>query len=480
MGKIFLTNTMGREKQEFKPLEKGIVKMYTCGPTVYNYLHIGNYKASIFYDLLHRFFQMEGYQVKHIENLTDVDDKTVKASNDNNVTLKEWTDKFIKIYLDDKKKLRLVPPTKQTRATEFIPQMIKFIEVLMKKGYAYKSEDGSVYFSVEKFKNYGQLSGIKKKELKVGTKNSKDEYSKETAADFALWKAWDEADGKVFWEAPFGKGRPGWHIECSVMINSELGDTIDIHSGGADLVFPHHENEIAQTETFTGKKFCNYWLHEEFLLVDGKKMSKSLRNFFTLEDLKNLNPLAIKLELSIPHYRTQMNFTMKGIQEKEKLIEKTNNLIKRILAKLENSEKTEKTNITKENNSTPLAIASKKFTDTFILALEDDLNTPMAFSSFNEFLGTTNKLLDENKVSAEDALAAIDALKKFNSIFDFMDFSEKKKEELGGEIKKLIEQRNAFRKEKKFAESDAIRKKLETQGIILTDNKDGTTTWEKK
>ncbi len=458
-------NTLSRKKEEFRPLRKGEVRMYTCGPTVYNYLHIGNYKAAVFYDLIKKYLVFKGYRVKHAENITDVDDKTIRASREQGITLKELTEKYSEDYFENRKRLRLMEPTKQIRATESIKPMVEMVKSLLNKGYAYRGEDGSIYFSIEKFKEYGKLSGIKKDELVKGKRVSHDEYTKENPADFALWKAWSEEDGSVFWETELGKGRPGWHIECSAMSCFELECPFDIHAGGEDLIFPHHENEIAQSEAATGKKFVNYWMHESHILVDGKKMSKSLGNFYTLNDLKEFNPLAVKLSLIIPHYRTQVNFTKDGLKEKEKMIESANSLVQR-LGKANGKEDME------------AETARREFTKAFEGALDDDLNTPLAFSSFHDFQNKTNRLLDKGMVSKKASEGALEALKRFDSVFSFMDFGKRK--ELSEETTSLVKRREELRKQKMFEEADAIRKELEEKGIVLKDQKDGTTEWSCK
>ena len=271
-------NTLSKSLEEFKPIETGKVKLYTCGPTVYNFAHIGNLRTYIFEDLLRRLLEFSGYNVVQVMNMTDVDDKTIKAAGGNRDEFSTLTKKYEKAFLSDLEELNILRPTEITRATEYIDQIVEFVSELLDKGFAYKGQDGSIYFSIDKFADYGKLSGLDKNGIKSGARVSQDEYTKENPADFALWKAWDESDGDIFWDTSLGRGRPGWHIECSTMSQDKLGETIDIHTGGVDLVFPHHENEIAQSEARTGKRFVNFWLHAEHLLVDGKKMSKSLGN----------------------------------------------------------------------------------------------------------------------------------------------------------------------------------------------------------
>ena len=293
-------NTLGRKKQEFKPIKKGEVTMYTCGPTVYSYVHLGNLRAMVFYDLVRRYFKYKGYKLKHVMNITDVDDKTIRDSQKEGKSLKEFTEFYTKSFLDDLKTLNIEIAEVIPKATEEISGMVELIEILLDKGIAYKVDNGDIYFSIAKFKDYGKLALINPDKLKKnadGRLNNADEYDKEDARDFALWKSYDEKDGDVFWETSIGKGRPGWHIECSVMSAKYLGQPFDIHMGGVDLIFPHHTNEIAQSESAYDKKFCNYWMHNEHLIVNGEKMSKSLGNFYTLRDLldKGYDSKAIKI-----------------------------------------------------------------------------------------------------------------------------------------------------------------------------------------
>ncbi|MEM7819165.1 MAG: cysteine--tRNA ligase, partial [Candidatus Aenigmatarchaeota archaeon] len=280
-----LFNTLTRKKEVFKPIKKNEVRMYTCGPTVYDFAHIGNFRTYVWQDILKRWLLFKGFKVKHVMNLTDIDDKTIKGAREQGISLREFTEKYIKAFFEDSKTLNLLPADVYPRATEHIREIVELIKILIEKGYAYKGEDGSIYYDISKFKDYGKLSKLKIKELKAGARVKSDSYTKEEAYDFALWKAWDPEDGEVFFETEIGKGRPGWHIECSAMSMKYLGETFDIHTGGVDLIFPHHENEIAQSEAATGKKFVNYWLHAEHLIVEGRKMSKSLGNFYTLRDL---------------------------------------------------------------------------------------------------------------------------------------------------------------------------------------------------
>jgi len=305
---VHVYNTLTRQKEEFKPLKGKQVGFYSCGPTVYNVIHIGNLKSFLAEDVLKRYLTYKGFKVKHVRNITDVDDKTIRDSQKEGVSLKEFTDRYTKAFFEDLETVRILPADVYPKATEHIKQMVALVKKLLDKGIAYKGEDGSIYYDITKFPEYGKLAHIDFKTLKTGARVKQDEYEKGQAQDFALWKAWDKEDGKVFWETEIGKGRPGWHIECSAMSMAYLGDSFDIHGGGEDLIFPHHENEIAQSEGATGKKFAKYWVHNAFLQVNGEKMSKSLGNFYTLRDLKGYNPIAVRYLMISGNYRRTLIF----------------------------------------------------------------------------------------------------------------------------------------------------------------------------
>ncbi len=330
---LVLYNSLGRRLTKFKPLSGKRVKMYTCGPTVYNYAHIGNFRTFVFEDVLRRYLKHKGYSVLQVKNITDVEDRIIEGIKRTGMSLQELTDFFTKAFMEDLDTLNIQRAEQYPRATEFIDEMVKAVESLMKKGYAYRAEDGSIYFSIKKFPRYGRLSGIKQAEVKSGTRVAADHYEKMGANDFALWKAWDPDDGSVFWETSLGKGRPGWHIECSVMAMKYLGASFDIHTGGKDLKFPHHENEIAQSEALTGKRFVKVWLHSEFLNINGEKMSKSLGNFITLRDLvkQAWSPRAIRLFLISAHYRDELNLTDNSMGQAEATMKKIDQFYERLL-----------------------------------------------------------------------------------------------------------------------------------------------------
>ncbi len=387
---LIIKNSLSDKKEVFKPINGNKVGMYTCGPTVYNYAHIGNYRAYIFSDILRRYLKYSGYEVKHVMNITDVDDKTIRESQKENKSLKEFTEFYTEALFKDRDSLNIIPADIYTKATEYIEKMVKIIETLLEKGYAYKTPDGSVYFNIHKDKEYGKLSHFNLSDLKENAEGrlKKDEYEKENAQDFALWKAWVEEDGNVFWKTSLGKGRPGWHIECSAMSMNELGESFDIHTGGVDLMFPHHENEIAQSECATGKMFAKYFMHNEYLLVDGKKMSKSLGNFYTLEDLinKGIDPIAFRLWLYTSNYSTRTNFTFEAVSGAQVALER----LKKAYLDLGND----------------IGTVNINYKTRFIEYMDDNLNTARALSLVweilkNKELSSTEKkatLLDFDKI----------------------------------------------------------------------------------
>jgi len=445
-------NTLTREKEIFTPIKYPNVGFYSCGPTVYNYPHIGNYRAYIFADILKRVLLYEEYKVKHIMNLTDIDDKTIRESQREEKTLKEFTEFYTKEFFKDIKTLNILEPTKFTKATDYINEMVKIINKLLDKGLAYKSNDGSVYFDIKKFKGYGKLSHLVIEDQKETTsltpryygRIKTDEYEKDNAQDFALWKAWDEKDGKVFWETDLGKGRPGWHIECSTMAISNLGEQIDIHTGGVDNIFPHHENEIAQSEGSTGKQFVKYWMHNEWVLVDNKKMAKSFQNFYTLRDLidRGINPLAYRFWLLMANYRTRVNFVWEALEGAEIALKRLYGLYLEL------------------GNET--GHVHKEYQNKFKEYLEDDLDTPRALSLLWDVMK------DEN-MSAPDKKATI---LNFDKVLG-LGFEDIKEEKIPEEILKLAEEREKARKEKDWKRSDEIRGETGAAGYDIKDTPTG-------
>ena len=464
-----LYNTLSRKKEIFKPIEGKTVGMYTCGPTVYDYAHIGNFRAYICSDILKRYLKYKGYKATHVMNITDVDDKTIKGANRQGISLSEYTIKYENDFLLDLKTLNIEKADFYPRATEHINEMVGIIKSLLANKTAYKSDDGSIYYDISKFKDYGKLSHTKLLELKEGARVKQDSYEKEEAKDFALWKSYDKEDGNVFWETEIGKGRPGWHIECSAMSMKYLGEHFDIHAGGIDLVFPHHENEIAQSEAQTGKKFANYWFHNEHLLVNGQKMSKSLGNFYTLRDLlfKGYNPKAIRHLLLSAHYRMQLNFTEEAVKAAENAVQRLNDFVQKLneVGKLDSKGYSSK----KFSDKRIFSIISKLKKE-FEGAMDDDLNISEALSHIFEFVKRVNTMMMENKLGRDAAKDIIKSMAEFDKILGVL---EEKEENLSAELKNLIDEREKARKEKDFKKADEIREELKNKGIVLEDTKGG-------
>lgn len=472
MSQITFYNSLTREKEEFIPIEKLNVGIYSCGPTVYNYAHIGNFRAYVFSDLVNRVLEDYGYNVKLIMNLTDVDDKTIKNSKENKVSLKEYTQKYKEAFFEDIKTLRIKPASVYPSATDNIKEMIEIIELLEKNGHTYRSE-GSVYFKISTFAKYGELANLDKQELKEGASGRilSDEYEKENASDFVLWKAYTEEDGDVYWDSPFGKGRPGWHIECSAMSSKYLGKHFDIHTGGIDNKFPHHENEIAQNEAAFGEKFVNYWLHCEHLIVDGEKMSKSKGNFYTLRDLlkKGFSPEAVRYSLFSAHYRKQLNFTMEGIRQSQSAIERVNDFIFR----LKDIDRI-------FGDDEGIIEELKKADERFSLSIYDDLNVSEALGAFFTLIKTLNTSFDNITVKTKDYIMKF--IIRVNNIIDCFNLSggyDTRSEKDSLFIEKLIEEREAARKEKNYTRADEIRKELLDKRIEIMDTPQGV-KWKRK
>ena len=457
-------NTLTRKKEAFKPIMKGLVKIYSCGPTVYDFAHIGNFRAYVCVDILKRYLKYKGFKVKHIMSITDVDDKTIKGANKEGISLKEFTRRYEKAFFEDIETLNIDKADAYPRATEHIKEMVAIIKKLLKNGTAYKSEDG-IYFDISKFKDYGKLSHTKLEGLEAGKRVKQDQYEKEQIQDFALWKMHDKEDGNVVWKTDIGDGRPGWHIECSAMSMKYLGEHFDIHAGGIDLVFPHHENEIAQSEASTKKKFVNYWIHNEHLLVDGHKMSKSLRNFFTLRDLlnKEYSPRAIRYLLLSANYRVQLNFTEEAVKAAENAVQRLDDF----MAKLK-----EIKNNYKNNDIDKLIQKTKKH---FEDAMDDDLSISIALSHIFEFIKEINVLMMHDKIGKNNAKKIINFMQDIDKVLGIL---KEKEEKLSPELKKLIEEREKARKEKDYAKADRIREELKQKGVILEDTKGGV-RWKK-
>ena len=447
-------NSLNRKKEVFKPIKKSLITLYTCGPTVYDSPHIGNYRTFLFEDLLKRTLIASGFKVVHAMNITDIDDKTIKASINENIDLKEYTRKYINIFFDELKILRILPADYYPKATKYISEMIDIIENLISKNHAYITSSGDVYFSVESFQRYGSLTSLKLDKLIQSKRVLSDEYSSDTIQDFALWKAYKPNDGNVFWESPWGKGRPGWHIECSAMSMKLLGNNIDIHCGGVDNKFPHHENEIAQSECFSQSKFVNYWLHSDFLLVDGEKMSKSKGNFYTLNDIikKGMSVEEFRYMIFSAHYRSKINFSLKRINNAKKAISRITNLKHKLIP-------------IAEGKILAFPNAKKRFHE----ALNDDLDSPKAFSIFFEWLKDINLMLDNGTISQTEAAKSINFINFFDYLFQVIP----KNQEIPEKIINYAKLREIARTKKDWTEADKLRNKIDYYGWVVEDSKKG-------
>ena len=456
-----LYNTLTRRQEEFRPSEGDTVRMYSCGPTVYNHVHIGNLRTFTFQDILRRRLRRAGWQLKHVMNITDVDDKIIRAAGEAGQTIFEYTAKYREAFLEDCRTLRLETPEVITPATEYIPQMVDLISRMAERGHTYESK-GSTYFRIASFPEYGKLSRLDVKGIKAGARVDQDEYEKDEARDFALWKA--SKEGEPAWDSPFGAGRPGWHIECSAMAMANLGETFDLHTGGVDLAFPHHENEIAQAEAATGKPFARFWVHCEHLLVNGQKMSKSLGNFFTLRDLveKGHKPEAIRFLLASTPYRKQLNFTFDGLDGAASAIERLRNFQRRV----------EGGGFAAGSNPAIAELADAAI-QKFDEGMDDDLNTALAMAATFDFVREANTKIDTGEFLADNAADARRVLDQFDSVFDVLRSSASGKL-APEEIEKRIAQRVEARKARDFALADKIRDDLAAEGVIIQDGKDGT------
>ncbi|HWN94669.1 MAG TPA: cysteine--tRNA ligase [Methylomirabilota bacterium] len=459
-------NTLSRSVQEFVPLDPAgkSVGMYVCGPTVYDYGHIGNFRTFVFADLVRRYLEFKGYAVRHVMNVTDVEDKIIKRVHESGKPLREYTRFYEQEFLKDLDELRCLRPHDLPHATDFIPEIIALIEKLLVRGIAYKANDASVYFSIEKYRgcgcNYGQLVKLNFDEMRVGERVSSDDYDKEFVADFALWKARVPDDGEVFWDSPWGQGRPGWHIECSAMSMKLLGPSFDLHLGGEDLAFPHHEDEIAQSEgagvQAPGQRFVKYWLHGAHLLVEGKKMSKSLGNFFTLRDLlaKGFTGREVRYLLLSAYYRETFNFTLNGLEASRSALTR----IDECLAKL------------KELAAPKSGGADSTFVSQFTAALDSDLNVSAAWGVVFDWVRETNKELAAGTMTAEVAATALSSWQEVDRVFGL---GAPREEGVPSELLALLEERQAARKAKDFKRSDAIRDELKARGWMIEDTPKG-------
>ena len=490
-----LYNTMSSQVEEFRPLHDSEVRMYACGPTVYDYGHIGNFRTFVAVDLLRRFLRQSGYKVRHVMNITDVDDKIIRNSARDGVTVQQYTAKFEKAFLEDAAMIGIEEPV-LVRATEHIPDMAEFVAKLVEKDIAYRTDDGSYYFRIAKFPEYGKLSKKDFSSILDGARVDVDEYEKDSARDFALWKA--PKAGEAFWETKIGPGRPGWHLECSVMSMEELGESFDLHAGGEDLVFPHHENEIAQSESLTGKPFAHFWFHARFLLVEGEKMSKSLGNFFTLRDLvlKGHKPSSIRYLLASVPYRNQLNFTFDGLKQAAVSVERLRNFRLRLTA-----------GTFPEGTSPQIQALATEAANRLRAALEDDLNTAQAQAAIFEMIRQANTALDAGEVRKEDVPPLLRALARFDEIFAVLEDTDVPKmkqvmqwaevqgreKDISDELRSALQsgalsdsdidakigEMKAARAARDFKKSDAIRAELTEAGILVEITKDGI-RWRRK
>jgi cysteinyl-tRNA synthetase len=459
-------NSMTRSKEEFVPLIEAEAGLYTCGPTVYNYAHIGNFRTFIFEDLLRRYLRFRGYKVNQVMNFTDVDDKTIRDSQAQGKDLIEFTDFYKQSFLEDIDLLRIERAEVYPAATDHIDEMVELIKQLREKGHTYKDK-GSIYFKLSSFEDYGRLANINPDEMRSGVRVDNDEYEKDDARDFALWKAWSEEDGPVYWDTELGRGRPGWHIECSAMSMKYLGSHFDIHTGGVDNRFPHHENEIAQSVCATGAKFVNYWMHSEFLLVENKKMSKSRGNFYTLRDLteKGFDPAAIRYTLLSVHYRAQLNLSFAGIDASAQAIRRLRDFYNRL----------ETVNVEGETSDlTPLlATCESEFT----AFMDDDLNISGAMGVIFSFIRELNGLLDQNKVNRTGAQQVRSWIERVDSLLDIL--CEDCDQGVEEQVKRLAEARVAAKANKDWGKADTIRAEIDALGYVIKDTPQGP-VWHKK
>ncbi len=462
---MHIYNSLSRTKEELRPIEPGHVKFYTCGPTVYNFAHIGNFRAYTFEDILRRVILYNGLRVTQVMNLTDIDDKTIRGAQETGVPLKSFTKPYIDAFFEDLKALNIQPAEHYPAATDHIPEMIALIAKLFERGLAYTSEDGSVYFSVDKLPGYGKLARLDRQNLRAGARVAQDEYEKESYGDFALWKAWDDGDGEVAWDSPWGRGRPGWHLECSAMSMHYLGETFDLHTGGIDNLFPHHENEIAQSEGATGKPFVTYWMHCAHLRVNGEKMSKSLGNFFTLRDLidKGWSGREIRMVLINGHYRQPLNFTFDALEAARTALARIDECVDAL---------EECAGGAAPADSVPAWAVEAR--DAFTAAVNDDLNIPEAFAALFALVRGSNSAMRDGKLSAADAAALLALFDRMDSVLGMIRFGRAARTDaVPAEITALVEARAAARAAKEWAESDRLRDELAAKGWEVRDSKEG-------
>ena len=453
-------NTMTRKKEPLTAIDGKTIRMYTCGPTVYDYAHIGNFRAYIFEDLLRRYIKFSGYNVKQVQNLTDVDDKTIKRSIEEGKGLKEFTKVYIDAFFTDLKILNIEPAEHYPAATDYIPEMINMIKKLVDLDYAYQSEDGSVYYRINKFDRYGDLAKLDKEGMKSGVRIDQDEYEKDNVGDFALWKAYSQDDGQVFWESPWGKGRPGWHIECSAMSTTLLGESFDLHCGGVDNICPHHENEIAQSEAISGKTYSRFWMHCGYLIVDGKKMSKSLGNFYTLQEIIDLgfSGREIRYELISSHYRQALNFTFESLRANKAALQRLDEFYFKLK------------DLTEDNSKGRIPSWVHLNKKKIIGYMDDDMNVSGALSALFDIVHKGNILMSNHDISPEEANGIIQILNEIDNVFGFI---IPENELIPETINELAKVRAIARDEKNWEKSDKIRDEIASLGWIIKDTSEG-------
>lgn len=469
MPDVRLYNTLSRAVEEFAPADGRTVRMYTCGPTIYNPAHLGNFRTFVFEDLLRRTFKLAGWRVEQVMNLTDVDDKIITRARAQGVRIAAVTDPVERAFHDDRKWLRIEDAEQYPRATAYIPQMIALVQRLLERGVAYRADDGSVYFAIAKFPTYGRLSRLDTREIKTGARVAQDDYAKENAQDFALWKAAtadDEAAGAV-WDAPFGRGRPGWHLECSAMAMALLGETFDLHAGAVDLMFPHHEDEIAQSEAATGKPFARVWCHGEFLLMDGAKMAKRVGNVATVQDARaqDISAAALRHFFCTTHYRKQLNLSREAIDASAEAVRRIGDFAARLAEA--------------GGGTAELVAVASDARAAFRAALFDDLNAPEALAAMFTFIKRVNAELDRHGKDAAGLAAAREAFAEMNGVLDLIPDVATLDPALVAEVESLIAARQAARQARNFPEGDRLRKLLDDKGIVIEDSPTGT-RWKRK
>ena len=455
-----IQNTLSRRLEDFVPLEAGHARMYTCGPTVYNYAHIGNFRAYVFEDLLRRWLKFKGFRVTQVMNLTDVDDKTIRDSQKAGKPLREFTAQYAQAFFEDIRALNIEPAEHYPAATDHVPEMIAIIATLMEKGYAYRSEDGSIYFSIARWPDYGKLAHLDREGMRTGVRVNSDEYDKENAADFALWKAWDANDGDVAWESPWGRGRPGWHIECSAMSQKYLGVSFDLHTGGVDNIFPHHEDEIAQSEAANGQPFAKYWMHCAHLMVDGQKMSKSRGNFFTLRDVlaRGYSGREVRYELLATHYRAPLNFTFGSLDAARTALRRVDEFTARLAEAAGGAP------------AGPLPGWAQAAAHRFEAAMDEDLNVSAALAALFDGIREGNAVMDARLMTAADAAAVQELFRRWHGALGVL---EKPAETLPAEVQALLARRQAARAAKEWKQSDVLRDEIAALGWTVKDTPKG-------